>query len=123
MEKMDIKLDHLPVIDKEKALFVAGNKESLANELLTGLTKTISADLYLISHLYQEQNYRELLHKVHRLHGAICYCGLPRLKVIMEKLETELKLFNNEMDAEKTKLFPALIDLLQVEVTNFLEHA
>jgi len=85
----------LPVIDWEQALRVAGNQELLAQDLMKALIKTLPADAAEIKKLGEEQNYSELLKKVHKLHGALCYSGFSRLKSVVLLLETDLK--NNIM--------------------------
>ncbi|MBV9575966.1 MAG: Hpt domain-containing protein [Gammaproteobacteria bacterium] len=108
-------LNHLPIIDWELATKLAGNKKELAEELLCLLLKTLPDDRATIKQLYIEQNYAELLRRVHKLHGALCYCGLPRLKTIVARLETQLK--SDIIDS-----LPPILDQLDVEIKLLLEH-
>lgn len=110
-----MELDHLPVIDWEQALKLAGNNKALAEELLTLLTKGLPGDLTSIQEYYNDKNYPEMLRRVHKLHGALCYCGLPRLKSVVARLETALK--SNIMDS-----LPSLLDQFVVEVNSLLER-
>src|SRR5688500_18054017 len=111
---MDL-LRNLPIIDWNQGIVLSGNKRELAEEILTLFVKGLSTDITHIHQAQQAQNYPELLHLVHKLHGALCYCGIPRLKTVTALLETELK--NNIMDN-----LPALIDLLDTEVNLLLEY-
>lgn len=104
-----------PVIDWEQSIKLAGNKRDLANDILTMLIKDLPNDLSAITTCYKVQNYQEMLRLVHKLHGALCYCGLPRLKTVVARLETELK--NNIMDG-----LPPLIETLDSEVNLLLER-
>jgi two-component system sensor histidine kinase BarA len=110
-----MQLGNFPVIDWEQAVKLAGNKKEFAEEMLTLLTKNLDHDMAAIKKTYFMQNYVEMLRLVHKLHGALCYCGLPRLKTIIAKLETALK--NNIIDS-----LPHMIDTLDLEVKLLLEH-
>lgn len=112
---MMTELTHLPVIDWELGLKLAGNKIELAEEMLELFIGNLSKELSTIKHHYFEQNYKELLRHVHRVHGALCYCGLPRLKTVITKLETELK--NNIIMS-----LPSLLNQLDTEVNLLLEY-
>jgi len=105
----DINLSHLPVIDWDLATKLAGHHKEIAEELLALLVKTLPDDIKKIKEFYVAQKYPELLKQVHKLHGALCYCGLPRLKTLIACLETDLK--SNIM----TNL-PSLFDQLDIEV-------
>ncbi|TAK77162.1 MAG: hypothetical protein EPO11_03005, partial [Gammaproteobacteria bacterium] len=84
-------INHLPTIDWELALRLAGNKQDLAEEIFGMFVKMLPDDLSKLNQLHQNSNYSELLRHVHRLHGAICYCGVPRLKAIIARIEMDLK--------------------------------
>jgi len=104
----------LPVIDWDQATKLVGNKRELAEEILTLLIKNLPNDISMIKKLHQEQHFFPMLSQVHKLHGALCYCGLPRLKTIVAYLETELK--NNIMDS-----LPSRLNQLDTEVKLLLE--
>ena len=110
-----MELDHLSVIDWELGIKLAGNKRDLAEEILNMLIKNLPDDMSAITQLYHDKNYLGLLQRVHKLHGAICYCGLPRLKTVLSHLETDLK--SHIMDS-----LPSLHDQLHAEVNLLLEH-
>jgi two-component system sensor histidine kinase BarA len=83
-------MDHL-IIDWNLSKKLAGNNEQTAKEMLALLIKSLPLDLDQIKkHFLQKQNL-ELLRSVHRLHGALCYCGVPRLKQATQALENALK--------------------------------
>lgn len=81
----------LPAIDWKLALKLAGNKKDLAMEMLDYLEKTLLQELLAIRILTKQQSYDELQSVLHKLHGAICYCGVPRLKQVVAQFETALK--------------------------------
>lgn len=105
----------LPIIDWELGMRLAGNKPELAEEMLSLFVASLSNDLTTINKLYSEHNYPELHRKVHNLHGALCYCGLPRLKSVVSRLETALK--NNIISS-----LLSLLNQLHAEVNLLLEH-
>ena len=102
-------LDQLPIIDWQLATRLAYNKKEVAQELLGLFTKNLSDEIAQIKASYVDQKYIDLLQKIHKLHGAICYCGVPRLKSVVARLETDLK--NNIMLD-----LPYLFSQLDIEV-------
>lgn len=108
-------LGDLPIIDWEQSIILAGRKPDLAKDLLALLIKDLPSDIAAINQFYEVQNLPEMLKRVHKLHGALCYCGLPRLKTIIGRLETDLK--SNIMES-----LPPLIEQLDSEVALLLEH-
>jgi len=108
-------LRHLPVIDWEQAIHLTGNNKEFATEVLDILLQQLPNDIATINHAYETKNLRELLRLVHKLHGALCYTGLPRIKSLISRLETELK--SNIMDN-----LTSLIEQLNHEVKLLLER-
>lgn len=66
---------------------LAGNKEDLAQEMLEMLITGLADDQASIKQAYDAKNYNDLREHVHRLHGACCYVGVPKLKAIAKELE------------------------------------
>jgi two-component system sensor histidine kinase BarA len=107
--------NHLPIIDWEAGKKLAGGKPELAEELLDFFLTSLSTEHHLICALYQNKNYPELNQHVHKLHGAICYLGLPRLKLATAQLETTVK--NNIMSS-----LPLVFDQFDAEVRLLLDQ-
>ena len=59
----------------------------------------------------QDDNAQQVLQLVHKLHGACCYTGVPRLKSLAELLETQLK--QGKSLAELEPEFLELDDVMQ----------
>lgn len=78
------------VIDWELASKLAGNNRLFAKELFTLLVKDLKDDLIKIKTDYISNHLDELKNRIHRLHGALCYCGAPRLKKATAALENAL---------------------------------
>jgi len=79
------------VIDWELGTKLAGNKREFAEEMLNLFVKTLASELTAMKTLKESKNYTDLLKRIHKLHGASCYCGVPRVKEAAAALETSLK--------------------------------
>ena len=88
---MDVLYDTLPIIDLEMGKRLAGNKEALAKEMLDLLKQSLMKDVQEITAAFERHNLQETMRLVHRLHGAVSYCGTPQLKAIIADLETALR--------------------------------
>lgn len=110
-----MELDDLPVIDWDLAIKLAGNQKDLANDIHNIFIRDLKNDLTDIKHLYETENYSTLLSKIHKLHGALCYCGLPRLKYVVVNLELALK-------NKATNTIADLMRLFSTEATRILEN-
>ena len=110
---MEIKQD-LPVIDWKLGASLIGNKEEAAKEILSLFIKELPLEIAKIQQLQEENRHAQLKAVIHKLHGAVCYCGTPRLKIIIASLETALK--NNIMVSS------SLFDQLYEEANLLLEH-
>lgn len=86
-----MEINHLPVIDWNLGAKLAGNKLEVAKEMLNFFMKDIKEDVKFIHQLYQSKQSDLLLREVHKMHSALCYCGLPRLKTIISSIEITLK--------------------------------
>tara|TARA_B100000508_G_C11301482_1_gene200080 strand:- start:348 stop:623 length:276 start_codon:yes stop_codon:yes gene_type:complete len=59
-----------------------------------------------LSALWDDQDYNGLKTEVHKLHGACCYTGLPRMQHLANETEISLKLGQHKLVEEN---LPALI--------------
>jgi len=98
----------LPTFDLDLALENAGDRRDLATELFDLLLASLPGDLDAIN--AASSNINELKRAVHKLHGAVRYCGVPRLEKAIQKLELALK------HGEELEIQP-LLNLLNGEVT------
>lgn len=103
------------IIDWDHTLQLAGGNTNLANDMLTLLIKSLPEEVAQIKTLYHAKNITALINRVHKLHGALCYCRLPRLKKKIAALETDLK--TNIMDSSLLVLIKEPIDQLDDEVS------
>lgn len=79
------------IIDWEQSAKIAGNNLSAAKDFLSLLCKCLAKDLSAIQLSFEENNMHEMKKQIHTLHGALCYCSVPRLKDATVALEKALK--------------------------------
>jgi two-component system sensor histidine kinase BarA len=78
-------------IDWPLALQRAGGKSELALEMLNMLLLSVPETLNLLAKAINEKDCPQVLCIVHKFHGACCYTGVPKLKLLAETIETSLK--------------------------------
>jgi len=88
---IDKNIKSLKIIDQELGRQLVGNNINLANELLTDFIGELPNLLTQINTAHKQEDHIALQDSVHKLHGACCYCGVPRLKEVAAYLETALK--------------------------------
>jgi len=81
----------LPELDSEEGLRLAAGKSVLAADMLGMLLASLEADQIAIRNARELQDHPALLERVHRLHGATRYCGVPQLRAACQQAEPLLK--------------------------------
>ncbi|ROL72162.1 hybrid sensor histidine kinase/response regulator [Pseudomonas chlororaphis] len=81
----------LLVLDPEEGLRLAAGKADLAADMLAMLLASLEADREAIRNARSTGNHNALIERVHRLHGATRYCGVPQLRAACQRSETLLK--------------------------------
>eukprot|EP01133_Synstelium_polycarpum_P008774 gene8774-10297_t len=94
----------LPVLDHEEGLRLAAGKADLAADMLAMLLASLEADREAIRVARDANDRNALIERVHRLHGATRYCGVPQLRAACQRAETLLK-------QDDAKAMPALDEL------------
>ncbi|MCF5677842.1 Hpt domain-containing protein, partial [Pseudomonas syringae] len=79
------------VLDHEEGLRLAAGKPDLAADMLAMLLASLEADREAISTARANNDVQALIERVHRLHGATRYCGVPQLRTACQRAETLLK--------------------------------
>ncbi|WP_394223014.1 7TM diverse intracellular signaling domain-containing protein [Alteromonas gracilis] len=95
-----------PSIDWQLALKRANQNQDTAKEMLDGFVALLPETIERLSALWDEQDYNGLKTEVHKLHGACCYTGLPRMQHLANEAESSLKLGQHKLVKEN---IPALI--------------
>lgn len=75
------------IVDLKECLTLASGKPDLARDMLTMLLTQISEDQASINEAFAKERFDELLEKIHHLHGATRYCGVPQLRHYTHALE------------------------------------
>jgi len=83
--------NNLQNINIEEGIRLAGSKADLADEMLAMLIEHLPKDKPVLLAAYSEDNREQLLEKVHYIHGATRYCGVPLLRQAASDLEGSLK--------------------------------
>lgn len=112
---MNNDLKKLPIIDWDLSLKLAGNQKDLADDILAMLVANLPDEVAVIKQLNAEKNYQELRKHVHKMHGALSYSGLSRIKNLISHIESELK--TNIIIS-----LPSLIEQLETELQNLLKQ-
>lgn len=81
----------LLVLDHEEGLRLAAGKADLAADMLAMLLASLEADREAIRIAREASDQNALIERVHRLHGATRYCGVPQLRAACQRSETLLK--------------------------------
>ncbi len=85
------KLTELVVFDKHYSLDVANGRATLADELFQILVSNLEDDQKQINLSVELNDHEALKRSVHKLNGAVKYCGVPRLASAIDKLENMVK--------------------------------
>jgi two-component system sensor histidine kinase BarA len=81
----------LSVLDAEEGLRLAAGKADLAADMLSMLLAGLPGDRQAIRQARDSGERNSLIERVHRLHGATRYCGVPQLRAACQRSETLLK--------------------------------
>jgi two-component system sensor histidine kinase BarA len=79
------------VLDAEEGLRLAAGKADLASDMLNMLIAGLPGDRQAIRQARDAGERNALIERVHRLHGATRYCGVPQLRAACQRSETLLK--------------------------------
>lgn len=84
-------MNELQTIDWANCLELSNNKENLAKELLQMFVADLPASSAAIENAFNNQDTQDLANQAHRLHGACCYVGVPKLRSTVRLLESAAK--------------------------------
>jgi two-component system sensor histidine kinase BarA len=104
------------MIDWELGKSLAGGRIELAKELLEKLMASLPQEKVRINESYLQKNWEALRNHVHKLHGACCYCGVPKLKEVAQQLEAAAA--NRTLDA-----IPARLEALNLAIDMLLKES
>ncbi|WP_311969210.1 response regulator [Pseudomonas baltica] len=81
----------LAVLDQQEGLRLAAGKADLAADMLAMLLAALESDRQAIRAARDSGDINAQIERVHRLHGATRYCGVPQLRAACQRSETMLK--------------------------------
>ena len=111
-------IENSNVVDIELCLQLAKNKADLAKDMLRMLIDSSKQDIPNLISLHKENNIADLQEIVHKLHGSACYCGVPNLKTISSKIDSDLK--NNDTENLDQDMTQLIADI--EEIHKWAEH-
>lgn len=89
--------EKLPLIDSQLGTELAGGNEDMHKELLTMLKDSLAEHESEVREAFDQQNFDALSKAAHKLHGACCYTGTPRLKIASKNLELAAKAHSEQL--------------------------
>ena len=115
--KPSTRIKKAPCVDIALCVKLAAGKNDLAEELFSMLLEHLSSDNEAIQTHHEDNDHKALLERVHKLHGATRYCGVPELQSASEKMEIALK-------RKKRDLQPYYEDLIEAieQIQRWAEH-
>jgi len=102
----------MKVIDLELGKQLVDGDENTAKELLKMLADSLPTHQQIIHQAAKDQAIKDIISEAHKLHGATCYTGTPRIKAAAKELELAAK-------ANQLESLPALIENLDKEIMDF----
>lgn len=103
----------LSVLDAAEGLQLAAGKADLAADMLSMLLGSLENDRTTLQQARANNAREVLLERVHRLHGATRYCGVPQLRASCQHCESLLKQNSPAADAALDELDAAIERLLK----------
>ena len=86
-----------PSFDWSLALKRAHQNEGAAKDILQQFVQQLPQWVESIEQANQHEDYEEMQAKVHQLHGACCYTGVPAMLTLCSDMESALKLKQIEL--------------------------
>ena len=107
-----------PVIDLEQAASLMASDIDVAHSMLELIVADLPQNKKEFEEAYNDQEWKLLQKRVHKLHGATSYCGTPRLKVCCRNFERALDNRNASVK-EISPLFEVLQDTIDEVINKF----
>ena len=101
------------VLDHEEGLRLAAGKADLAADMLAMLLASLDADRRAIQSARSTGDHQAMIERVHRLHGATRYCGVPQLRAACQRSETLLKQNDPHASSALDALDQAIVKLAE----------
>lgn len=109
----------LPSLDWDLALKRANFNNQAARELLYEFSAQLPSLIAEIESFWDIQALKEMQASVHKLHGASCYTGVPKLQALCDEIEGSLKVGQIQNVAERV---PTLTTEAELVVSETKKH-
>ena len=107
MQKKD-----LAVIDIELGKKLAAGREDIALEMIALLKAELLSEFLIIAANFKEPNFIAMKDNIHKLHGAVSYCGVPALKQAILDLENAFSDPSHQKITENFEIFERAVHAL-----------
>lgn len=107
------------VFNMDLALKNAGGHRDLAEQLYGMFIQEIPDHLQCLKELYQKEEWEQFRNRVHKIHGATRYLGLPELHQTTLDLELYIKQQDSHQIASMYELTLAALARIHQEPTPF----
>ncbi|WP_018982492.1 hybrid sensor histidine kinase/response regulator [Salinimonas chungwhensis] len=92
-------------LDWDLAVERTNRDDDTARELLADFVRLLPDSIRQIKAGWEDSDFGEMQNEVHRLHGACCYTGVPKLQQLAHDLESALKRDKKMLVAELLPVF------------------
>lgn len=110
--------EQLPIIDWSQHAQAGGAPDEMSKELLALFIQQLPELEEKLQHAFTSQNPEGLHAVLHRLQGACAYCGLPRLRHMVNNIDHALKQ-NGHVTAEQYHQIKQEIILVKDELNKY----
>ncbi len=101
-------------VDINNGITLANGNSALAEDLMLMFARSIESDFKEIHQAFIKKDTEEMSNLVHKLNGALQYVGAPKLRLITQSMDIELK--KRQKETEIPELFP----LFEAAIKSFL---
>lgn len=106
------------IFNLDESIRLAGGNRELAFELLNMLIDELPAHKTEIGKSLKSNDFDNLKHHVHKLHGSSRCCGTPALLKAAQALETTINQNNNQLENHMINLMTEIDRVLELDVTS-----
>ncbi len=105
-------------IDLMSSIKLSNGNAEIAKDMLTKFLDSLPAERNDIAQLYADNKTEELLKRIHKLHGACHYCGVPRLRHAVQQAEYTLKTSPSEPGNSIDEVLHEIDELISWQTRN-----
>ncbi|WP_232371937.1 hybrid sensor histidine kinase/response regulator [Salinimonas iocasae] len=109
-----------PTLDWNLAVERTERDDATARELLSDFVRLLPDSIETIKAGWEDSDFQAMQKEVHRLHGACCYTGVPKLQQIANDLESALKRDKKMLVAELLPVFLEEAEDVDIEAQEWL---